>query len=95
MVATEQIRRPATIAVPGRPVTDPAGWTSEEMAGTDAWLYHLTDADIADLDRVVTALEKRSGSVNDIGRGDFSFPMLGATLAEIREFVDKVRMVAE
>lgn len=57
------------------------------MATSDAWLYHLTETDISDLDRTVYFMEKDGISVSDIELDDFSFPKLGATLAEIKDAV--------
>lgn len=78
---------PKVPAKPGEAVIDPAGWTKDEIAGSDAWLYELTTSDIAELDAVVSGLENRKIAINEIGRNDFDFPTLSARLAAIKNDV--------
>jgi hypothetical protein len=73
-------RRAAAPAEPGKPVDDPACWAGVEMAATDAWLHHLTAAEIADLDATVTALDASGVDIKDIGPGDFALAVLGPVL---------------
>jgi hypothetical protein len=72
-------------AAPGKPVVDPAAWTKEEMTASDEWIYHLTDEDIADLDAAIRGIEARGMDIIDITKENFPLPVLGKSLALIRE----------
>ena len=75
--------RPAT---PLQPVIDPAGWTAAELGATDDWIHVLDEAETAELDAAVRALEARGiSSVMEVGRGDFALPGLAGHLARIEE----------
>ena len=79
---TRAVREPAE---PFKPVVDPAGWTKDEVARADDWLFALTPEEIADLDRAVVAVEQRGIPVADVTRADFPLPVLGPTLEAIRD----------
>lgn len=75
---------PAVADVSGQPVIDPAGWTREEIAGSDEWIYRLTNSDIAELDAVICDLEKKNIAIRDISRDSFAFPNLATKLDAIK-----------
>lgn len=75
-------RRPA---VPQQPVVDPAGWTKEEMERTGEWIYRLSEAEVADLDRAIGEVVARGLDIMEITRENFALPVLGPSLARIRE----------
>ena len=59
-------------------------WTGPEMAKTpETWILELTDAEIADLDRAITALDGMD--ILTITKGDVPLPQLAPHLAAIRE----------
>lgn len=78
---------PKVAAAPGQAVTDPAGWTKEEISSSDSWIYRLTAGDIAELDAVVSGFENKNTAVDAIGRDDFDFPSLSPKLAAIKNDV--------
>ena len=77
-------RRPP---MPLAPVDDPAAWTKESLGATDAWIYPLSAAEVAELDAAVAAIEARGLDIIDIGRGDFALPTLQKKLAAVKQQV--------
>ena len=76
------IREPA---VPGRPVVDPAGWYASDLIDSDAWIYRLSDAEIAELRAAVAAISRRGLDIKDITRANFPLPTLGPALDDIKQ----------
>ena len=72
-------------AVPGQPVVDPADWTGAELESSDDWIYRLSEAEIADIDRAVREVEAAGLDILDITRENFALPVFGPALAQIRE----------
>lgn len=81
---TKWARQPARAL---QPVVDPAGWTNADFTDSSEWLYILSDAEVADLDRTVAAVERSGVSLADVSKADFPLPILGSALASIREEV--------
>lgn len=79
-VQINRVRRARQPAKPLEPVVDPAGWTKEEVASTRDWLYVLDAAEIADLDRMVSEIERAQRPLAEVGRDDVSMPVLAPTL---------------
>ena len=78
--------RPARrVARPLEPVIDPAGWTRDEVAASDDWQFPMSDAEIAELDGAVAAVEARGIPIAEITRNDFPLPLLAPKLAAIRD----------
>jgi hypothetical protein len=74
-------RKPARLM---EPVEEAGCWRSEDLAGTDAWVYRLDEREIADVFDAVGAVERRGLDVKDIGRADFPLPVLAPALADIK-----------
>lgn len=87
MASNNPKHSPLAAATPVQPVTDPAGWTKEDLVRSDAWIYRLTETDIAELDDVVSGLEKQNTDIKDITRDSFALPALGSKLDAIKEDV--------
>lgn len=82
------LHRPRPARQPARPlqpVIDPAGWSSDEVARTDEWIFRMSEAEVAELDRAVADIEARGIPVADVQRSDFPLPLLGPKLAAIRD----------
>lgn len=79
--ADRAVRQPA---VPLQPVVDPAEWTGAQMEATDDWIYHLSEAEIEDLDRAIRGVETRGLDIMEITRETFPLPVLGAGIARVR-----------
>ncbi len=79
---TRSTRQPA---VAGRPVIDPADWIGAEMEQSGEYIHRLSEAEIADIDQAIRAVEARGLDIMKLRREDFPLPVFGPVLAEIRE----------
>lgn len=70
-----------------QPVTGPAVWTAAEMKARTDWLYHLSEADIAELEAAETAFSAGGHDLLAIGRDNFPLRDFGASLKRIRHDV--------
>jgi hypothetical protein len=71
--------------VPMKPLVDPAGWTAEELAANDHWIYQLSVAECDEITAAVEAVEKSGREIRDIGRDDFILPNVANTMADLRD----------
>jgi hypothetical protein len=85
MVFSPRAMRDRMPAAPMRPIVDPAGWTAQELAASDDWIYELSETEINDIHDAVAAAEKGGSDIKDIGRDDFALPGLARGLATIRD----------
>ena len=67
-----------------RPSRDPAGWTADEMAATDAWLHTLTGRERVEVHGAVEEVVARGLDFFAIDRDAFALPGFGPKLAEVR-----------
>ncbi len=74
-------RRPA---VAGKTVIDPADWYGRDMEKSEEWVYRLSEAEVADIDRAIRGVEERGLDIMHIRKQDFPLPVLGKGLADIR-----------
>jgi hypothetical protein len=74
-------------AIRGQAVIDPAGWTALEMERSGDWIYHLSDAEIADLDRAIRDVEARGLDIMDITRENFALPVLEDGLNRVKSLL--------
>ncbi len=79
---SEREREPACLM---EPVVDSGCWYPADMAGSEDWLYRLSEAEIAEVMDAVTAVEGRGMDIKDITREDFPLPSLSVALADMRE----------
>ena len=49
-----RMREPAQVM---QPIIDSASWAARQLEGTDAWVYRLSDADVAEIHLAVDAIE--------------------------------------
>jgi hypothetical protein len=75
-------REPAELM---KPIVDPAGWRPNDLAGTYAWVYRLSDAEIAEIFDAVAGIEARGLDLKDVTRDDFPLPKFSRAISEIRE----------
>jgi hypothetical protein len=68
----------------GRPIDEPCAWTREELANSQAYLYKLSDAEVADILEAVDRVESQGKDIKDIGRRDFDLPVFGPVLDDLR-----------
>lgn len=72
-----RIRKPAE---PMQPLVDPAGWTADELAASDDWIYELSTAEKEDIRKAVARIEQQGLAILDITRNDFPLPDFDAGL---------------
>lgn len=67
-------------------ITGPAAWLGEDMQHrSDEWLVHLTDADIADLERAAEHYLSLDRDVGEITAADFPLSSFGAHVGALKE----------
>jgi hypothetical protein len=72
---------------PARPmqhVVDPADWSPETLLDVSNWSYHITDADIAELNGGIAAVKRKGIVPEDIQQGDFPLQAFGTILRDVR-----------
>lgn len=70
-----------------QPVTGPSAWTRAAIEADDGWVYALTAAEIADLDRALAGVRGWAGKLTDLTCARFPLPVLGPRLAELEHDV--------
>ena len=73
-------REPAVLM---KPIIDPAGWHPKEYAGSQDWVYHLNDTEIAEVLSAVDRIMASGLQMIDVTKDDFEVPVLASGLAEI------------
>jgi hypothetical protein len=64
-------------------------WTAEDVADSSAWIEHLSDSDIDEIDRALAVARAKSSDLLQIGKNDFPLPALSAKIVRIeRELID-------
>ena len=74
-------------AVLGQPIDDPCAWTREDLTKSKAYLYCLSDAEVADILATVDRVEGLGKDIKDITQQDFELPVLGPVLEDLRQEV--------
>jgi len=69
------------------PVGGPGAWRGPDMAKSDAWIEHLSEAEIAEIDAAIRAHLDNDLSMADIGPDTFHLPTLGPRLKKILDDV--------
>ncbi|MEL0105328.1 MAG: TauD/TfdA family dioxygenase [Rhodospirillaceae bacterium] len=70
-------------AKPLEPLVDPAGWTADELAASDDWIYELSEAEQADICKAVSHIEREGVPILDITRENFPLPEFDKGLAAL------------
>ena len=73
-------RAPAIAALPP-PVEGPSAWYGPAMAASEAWLYHLSPAEIDEIAAAARPLVARQADIARITKADFPLPTLAPKLA--------------
>ncbi|NKB58462.1 MAG: TauD/TfdA family dioxygenase [Alphaproteobacteria bacterium] len=74
-------------ATPFEPVTDPAGWTAAEMAGSDEWLYRFSASEIDEIRNAIAPYDRDDVDLMTVGANDFALPSLSKILRDVREML--------
>jgi hypothetical protein len=76
-----RIREPAQLM---HPVIDAAAWSAKELERTGVWVYHLSDADVAEIHSAVASIEADNLELKSVTQENFPLPRLSAALADIK-----------
>lgn len=76
-----------------KPVTEPAAWTTEDLAADRSWLQTLTPAELAEIDVAVAVVRSKGLATFEFTRDDFPLPRLGARLRDIARDLEHGRGV--
>jgi hypothetical protein len=68
-----------------KPIVDPACWVAHDLAGTEAWVYRLSEPEIADIFDAVASVEADGLELKALTHEDFPLPVFAPALTEIRE----------
>lgn len=71
--------------MPGRELTGPHVWYGEDMAKTDAWIYRLSEAELAEIDGALRAVEDKRHNLLNISRNNFPLPTFGSAIETLRD----------
>ena len=71
-------------AVLGQPIDEPYAWIREDLVKSRAYLYCLSDAEVADILEAVDRVEGQGMDITDITRADFALPVFGPVLDDLR-----------
>ena len=74
-------RRPAVLM---EPIEESGCWYPQDLVGTDAWVYRLSDREISDVMDAISAVKKQGLDIKEITKADFSLPVLAPALKEIK-----------
>ncbi len=78
---TSRNHKPAVLM---QPLDDPAGWSRDALAQSQAYLYCLSDAEVAEIFDAVDRVEGQAMDIKDITRRDFALPVFGPVLDDLR-----------
>lgn len=67
-----------------KPVKDSAGWYPKDLQGTDAWVYRLSDAEVAEIHTAVAKVEASGIELMHVTSENFQLPKLAPALADIK-----------
>src|SRR3954469_17519233 len=72
---------------PPRPLVEgPSAWFGRDLrAREDEWIYSLSPAEIAEIEKATALVRDRGLDIADIRRADFPLPTFGARLGRMRD----------
>ena len=70
--------------MPGGWLGGPAAWRGADLARSRAWIHHLSDVDVAELESAASAAGRNGRSLIEIRREHFALPRLAGVLDGIR-----------
>lgn len=67
------------------PIQESGCWYPDELAGTNVWIYRLSDRELSEIADAVAAAEAKGLDVKDIRPENFALPVLSTALADIKK----------
>jgi hypothetical protein len=77
-----------------QPLSVPAAWHAKDLTADPSWVYHLTPADIAELEAALAHTKHRGIGIPAIRKDDFPLPGLASKLAQILRSLEDGRGIA-
>ena len=74
-----------------QPVSGPDVWLGTDYAQNQEWVYHFSDAAIADIDRAMRSVRQRDRVLDDITAEDFDLPALAHDLNQMGQILSSGR----
>lgn len=74
-----------------QPITGPSAWTSAELAADESWIYHLSAADVTELEAAAEASRENGLALYEFGAADFPLPALAALVGDVAEQLENGR----
>ena len=72
-----------------RQIQEPSVWRGADIQDDPAWMHHLTDQEIAEIDAAVHASKAAGLSLDDMTPGNFPVPRLRARLAALTHEIEE------
>ena len=66
-----------------KPVSGPSVWLGDDFTGRDDWVYHLSEAELAEIDDAIQNIPVDPTSLYDVTSRDFPLPRLTQALATL------------
>jgi hypothetical protein len=73
------------------PIDAPAAWRGPEMARSEEWIYRLSRAEVAEVERLIAALRESAKPREQITRADVRLGALAPAVREWREMLERGR----
>ncbi|HMI88473.1 MAG TPA: TauD/TfdA family dioxygenase [Polyangiaceae bacterium] len=71
-------------AMPGGPLGGAAAWRGSELTNSEAWILHLSQTNVAELEAAASAARRSRRSLVEIRREHFALPNLAPLLDDVR-----------
>jgi hypothetical protein len=78
-----------------RLIESPADWQGRALAESTDWVYHLTAADAADVDRAFRAARETGATLDTLTRETFPLTSFVERLEYACEFIENQRVTAK
>ena len=65
----------------------PAIWSSDDFQSDGEWIYHFSEAAIADVDQAIKRIRDQSITLDDITADDFNLPALAEELQQMKQIL--------
>ncbi|MBL4621668.1 MAG: TauD/TfdA family dioxygenase [Immundisolibacteraceae bacterium] len=69
----------------------PAVWSGNDFNSDGEWIYHFSDAAIADIDQAIKRIREQQITLGDITAGDFDLPALTTELQQMKQILTEGR----
>jgi hypothetical protein len=78
---SNRVHRPAVLL---QPIEEAGCWYPKDLAGTDAWVYRLSEREASEIVDAVAAVARKGLDIKNIRSADFDLPTLAPALRDIK-----------